>query len=960
MLTLQGPGSYSGPVDVREGTLRVQNDTALGQAGSGTNAGSEVFTQTATTVEAGAGLQLAASSAANNGGLSGGIEIANERLILNGAAAQVAVAGPPTGGTFTLSYTDANGVTTTTAPLNYPLPATSNDSSPTSSVQNALNALLATADPNGTATVTLAGNVYTIVFGGNLLGQDPTSFLSATGANDLSLTVGGTAATLKNLSDDNARLALAGPTSGGSFTLSYTNTATGVVTKSTSIPYGAPLNVVQNALTTLLTSVDPGGTGTVTLGNHVTSTGIVTQAAQQYKFTFDGNLRGVNPQSFFSAAGAGGVTLALTVNQAADNLWRGPITLMANANVDVGYNSRLTLFGAIDDGTPAGFTKTGLGELALYGASSYRGVTNINQGVVTIGNSQALGSPAGGTMVANGATLQTTGNITIGGEPLTLMGSGLGIAPTNVPLQWFSAGPGPINNGPTPNNLPVSGRVTGIAVDPSDAKVIYIATAGGGAWKTIDDGKTWHPLFDNTSEAQVTVTGTSGGFTLTFNGFSTPNVGPGSLPFNATATQVATALNLLPSIGGIGGSVSVTSNPIKNGTIFTINYGGTLAQGSVPALTAIPVGAAVVNSATVNPSMFAGAIAIDPSDPRIIYLGTGEADNSPDSYYGTGVYKSTDSGRTWSLLFDPNPATGLPSNPIYGLGVSRIAVDPTGNNIIYVATSDQAHNGPPKLNPVPGVYRFDGGTSSWYDLTGTPSITRQFSTGQLMAPPNTPGPDDDFTLSFAQSANSWSDLSLAYVNKAPVLYAAQGYAPGSPSNAVFRTPTPDPTTSGPTTPPVWFVGTQGAPASETQEITLTEPTPGTITFYFPGPQPKGPKTISFSDASVPYDPTKIVSAIQGLTSITGVKGTLTVSNIDTTTPGTVIFDVTFGGTMANTAEPLITAVTTGGTTFANVVKVQANNPDGRTAGEFPTGASGNIKFSACLMPRRTTWCSTQP
>ena len=120
------------------------------------------------------------------------------------------------------------------------------------------------------------------------------------------------------------------------------------------------------------------------------------------------------------------------------------------------------------------------------------------------------------------------------------------------------------------------------------------------------------------------------------------------------------------------------------------------------------------------------------------------------------------------------------------------------------------------------------------------------------------------------------------------------------------------------------MGTPGAPASETQEITLTEPTPGTVTFYFPGPQPKGPKTTVFNDTTPPYDPTKIVPAIQALSSINGVvingvKGTLTVSNINTTTMGTVIFDVTFGGSLANTAEPLIQAVTTGGTTFANVV-----------------------------------------
>ena len=417
--------------------------------------------------------------------------------------------------------------------------------------------------------MTQSGNVYTVVFGGNLVGVDPTTFLSAAGSNGVFLTVGGTVAALKNLSNDNALLAIAGPATGGTFTLSYTN-STGVVSTSSPIPYGSPINIVQGALTTLLKTADPGGIGTVTVGSDITSTAIVTQAANQYRFGFDGNLRGVNPGLFFSAAGAGGVSLTLSVNQAADNMWRGPITLTGNANIDVGYNSRLTVMGVVDDGAAAaGFNKTGLGELALYGANTYRGVTNINQGVVTVGNSQALGSVAGGTVVANGATLQTAGNVTIGGEPLTLQGSGLGVAPTNVPVQWFNTGPAPINNGPTANNLPVTGRVTGIAVDPTDANTIYISTAGGGAWKTIDDGKTWHPLFDNTAETQVTVSNISGNFTLTFNGFTTPNSGQNALNVGATAAQVAAALNALPSINGKGvsssfGSPATSSRPARS------------------------------------------------------------------------------------------------------------------------------------------------------------------------------------------------------------------------------------------------------------------------------------------------------------------------------------------------------------------------------------------------------------
>ena len=460
--------------------------------------------------------------------------------------------------------------------------------------------------------------------------------------------------------------------------------------------------------------------------------------------------------------------------------------------------------------------------MALGGNNSYRGITNINQGLVTLFNGQALGSPLGGTVVANGATLQLQGNITIGGEPLTLLGSGLGTAPTNVPLQWFATGPAPINNGQTLGNLPVSGRVTSIVADPSDANVLYIATAGGGAWKTTDDGKTWQPLFDNTAEAQVTVIGNTGTFSLSFNGSSTPASGANALPYNATAPQVQAALNALPGIGGVGGFVSVTATPTNapspGGNIYTIDYGGTLSQANPPPMSVTGAGVKSASISNRNPSIFAGAIAIAPSDPRILYLGTGETDGSSDSYYGTGVYKSTDSGRTWSLLIDPNPPVGQAANPLFSMGVSQIVVDPVDPNIIYVASSNQAiANAPPTaIRPVPGVYRYigDAGKSSWFNLTAVISVNRATMMGQLSAPPNTPGPDDDFQMIFPQTSASWTSLNLVYADQTnagaakstwtPTLYAALGNPGGSSSNAVFRCQNPNGLT-----PPIWYVGDGG-------------------------------------------------------------------------------------------------------------------------------------------------------
>ncbi len=93
-----------------------------------------------------------------------------------------------------------------------------------------------------------------------------------------------------------------------------------------------------------------------------------------------------------------------------------------------------------------------------------------------------------------------------------------------------------------------------------------------------------------------------------------------------------------------------------------------------------------------------GDIAIAPSNPNIIYAGTGEEDSRNSISPGAGVYKSSDAGRTWKL-------SGLEATQQIG----RIIVDPTDPNIVYVAALGHAWNS----NPERGVYKSTDGGKTW-------------------------------------------------------------------------------------------------------------------------------------------------------------------------------------------------------------------------------------------------------
>ncbi|MGP8244854.1 MAG: VPS10 domain-containing protein [Bryobacteraceae bacterium] len=93
-----------------------------------------------------------------------------------------------------------------------------------------------------------------------------------------------------------------------------------------------------------------------------------------------------------------------------------------------------------------------------------------------------------------------------------------------------------------------------------------------------------------------------------------------------------------------------------------------------------------------------GAIAVAPSNPNLIYVGTGEPDIRSQHSYGIGMYKSTDAGKTWTHI-------GLEASEHIG----RVVVDPANPNRVYVAALGHVYD----ANPERGLYRSTDGGATW-------------------------------------------------------------------------------------------------------------------------------------------------------------------------------------------------------------------------------------------------------
>src|SRR5262249_18421963 len=126
-----------------------------------------------------------------------------------------------------------------------------------------------------------------------------------------------------------------------------------------------------------------------------------------------------------------------------------------------------------------------------------------------------------------------------------------GLLPPPPTPSWISLGPEPIPNGQTSPSVPVSGRVTAIAIDPVDASgnTVYVGTAQGGLYRTLDGGSTWTALMDSANSLAIgAITIDPTDHTIVFVGTGESSLSLDS--FFGVGLYIITSANTTPVLNG--------------------------------------------------------------------------------------------------------------------------------------------------------------------------------------------------------------------------------------------------------------------------------------------------------------------------------------------------------------------------------------------------------------------------
>ncbi len=279
----------------------------------------------------------------------------------------------------------------------------------------------------------------------------------------------------------------------------------------------------------------------------------------------------------------------------------------------------------------------------------------------------------------------------------------------------------------------MGGRLDAVASVPGDPTTIYLGHSSGGLYKSTDAGTTFKSIFDQgrsssigavavaPSDPKTIYVGTGEGFPR-----NTAALGDGVyVSRDAGATWHQIGLQHTEHIARIA------IDPNDPNTALVAAMGPEFTSGGDRGIYRTQDGGKTwTRTLYVNPTTGGADVIFDPTNPSIAFAGTFDYLRQPWTFRGGGtgsaLWKSTDGGRTWKGLTDPNLHNGLPGGIINRVGVSLSAHHP---NVVYAIV--------PTAKSV--LYRSDDGGNSWKLVnTDKDLVFRPFYFSQVRVNPDNP------------------------------------------------------------------------------------------------------------------------------------------------------------------------------------------------------------------------------
>lgn len=274
----------------------------------------------------------------------------------------------------------------------------------------------------------------------------------------------------------------------------------------------------------------------------------------------------------------------------------------------------------------------------------------------------------------------------------------------------------------------MSGRINDLEVHPTNNRIIYAGTAGGGVWKSNDGGTTFNPIFDEYCQS-------IGAVEIDPNDpDNTIYVGTGE---TWTRNSVSVGDGLYKSVDGgtnwtkLGFDKSerianIIVNPKNSKEIFVAVLGALWGDSEERGVYKTTDGGATWNKILyTNQRTGCADLAMDPKNPNVLYASMWEFRRTGWSFESGGensaLYKSTDGGATWNKIHN-----GFPEG---SLGRLAIAVAETNSDVLY--TVIEAEKDERK-----GLYRSDDAGANWKQLNNDFGITvRPFYFSRIVIDP---------------------------------------------------------------------------------------------------------------------------------------------------------------------------------------------------------------------------------